>query len=269
MGLTGPRTRSVMALLAIFAATTTVATAQTATTTTTPDDALQVVPLQESPGQASVVFGGPFVNPALLQMLRSHTSHSDWRTSDNMLFPRTFVYDALHKRLIAPGLQLGDVNNPANLKLGRIMTNDKDEPDTTKRHVPGTIVGQICSLGWGPKGFTACQAALQFITFDENTGGLCISLETGKDGSTPPYPPSWPDGVPFTKQDLVCHVLIYPDGTLVVGVNTDPRQRPKFSLVVNGNGELNGNVVINGDLTVTGAVRAGTFVPSKDSKNTK
>jgi len=28
-------------------------------------------------------------------------------------------------------------------------------------------------------------------------------------------------------------------------------------------------VVINGDLTVTGAVRAGTFVPSKDSRNTK
>jgi hypothetical protein len=35
------------------------------------------------------------------------------------------------------------------------------------------------------------------------------------------------------------------------------------------NGELNGNVVINGDLTVTGAVRAGTFIPAKDSRNTK
>lgn len=262
MALTGLKIVVVSASLVIFGAAS-VATAQT------PNEALQVVPLQESPGQSSVIFGGPYLNSGLIQLLRAHTSHSDWRTSDNMLFPRTFVYDALHKRLIGPGLQLGDVNNPANIKLGRIVTNDRDEPDTTKRHVPGTIIGQICSQGWGPKGFTACQAALQFITIDENTGGLCISLETGKDGSTPPYPPSWPDGIPFTRQDLVCHVLVYPDGTLVVGVNTDPRQRPTFSLVVNGNGELNGNVVINGDLTVTGAVRAGTFIPSKDSRNTK
>jgi hypothetical protein len=243
--------------------------ATSAATAQTPDEALQVVPLVESPGQSSVIFGGPYMNTGLIQLLRSHTSHSDWRTSDNMLFPRTFVYDALHKRLIGPGLQLGDVNNPANLRLGRIPTNDKDEPDVTKRHTAGTIIGQICSMGWGPKGFTACQAGLQFVTFDETTGGVCISLVTGRDGSTPPYPPSWPNGVPFSKQDMVCHVLVNSDGTVIVGLNTDPRQRPRFSLVVNGNGELNGNVVINGNLTVTGEIRAGSVVTDKDSKSTK
>jgi len=261
MALTGLKAAVVTASLAIVGATS-VATAQT------PDEAMQVVPLQEAPGQSSVVFGGPYVNTGLIQLLRTHTSHSDWRGSDNMLFPRTLVYDALHNRLLVPGIQLGDVNNPANLKLGRIPTDEKDEPDLNARHVPGTIIGQICSLGWGRKGFTACQAALQFITFDENTGGLCLSLETNKDGATPPYP-GWPNGIPFTRQDLVCHVLVYPDGTLVVGVNTDPRQRPRFSLVVNGNGELNGNVVINGDLTVKGAIYASSFVPSKDPKGTK
>jgi hypothetical protein len=261
MTLTGLKTAVVSASLAIFGAAS-VATAQTS------DDALQIVPLQEAPGQASVVFAGPYMNAGLIQLLRSHTSHSDWRTSDNMLFPRTMLYDALHKRLMVPGIQLGDVNNPANLKLGRIPTDAKDEPDINARHTPGTIVGQICSLGWGRKGFTACQAALQFITFDEETGGLCLSLETGKDGATPPYP-GWPNGIPFTRQDLVCHVLVYPDGHLVVGVNTDPRQRPRYSLVVNGNGELNGNVVINGDLTVNGAIYASRFVPAQDPKSTK
>lgn len=261
MTLTGLKTAVVAASLAIVGAAS-VATAQT------PDDALQIVPLQEAPGQASVVFAGPYMNASLIQLLRAHTSHSDWRTSDNMLFPRTMMYDALHKRLMVPGIQLGDVNNPANLKLGRIPTDANDEPDINARLAPGTIIGQICSLGWGRKGFTACQAALQFITFDENTGGLCISLETGKDGATPPYA-AWPNGIPFTKQDLVCHVLVYPDGTMVVGVNTDPRQRPRVSLIVNGNGELNGNVVINGDLTVKGAIHAGSFVPSKDPNSTK
>jgi len=266
MTLTGVKTVVVTASLVLFGAAA-VATAQTMPTAqpTTPDEAIQVVPLTESPGKSSVILGGPYVNASLLRLLRSHTSRSDWRTSDNMLFPNTFIYDALHRRLIGPGLQLGDVNNPANLRLGRIITNDKDEPDLNARHTPGTIIGQICSMGWGHKGFTECQAALQFITFDENTGGLCVSIKTGKDGATPPYPPSWPNGVPFAAQDLVCHVLVYPDGTLVVGVNTDPHQRPRFSLIVNGNGELNGNVVINGDLTVTGAIHAGSFAPEPKS----
>src|SRR4029077_18870097 len=125
------------ASLAIVGATS-VATAQT------PDEAMQVVPLQEAPGQSSVVFGGPYVRDGVLQRLRTPTSHSDWRGSDNMLFPRTLVYDALHKRLLVPGIQLGDVHNPANLKLGRIPNDEKDEPDLNARHVPGTIIGQIC-----------------------------------------------------------------------------------------------------------------------------
>ena len=260
---TGPKNQLVILLFVILTAAASLAAAQTSETAT-PDDALQVVPLVEAPGQASVVFGAEFINSGLIQLLRGHTSRSDWRTSDNMLVPRTFIYDALHKRLIGPGLQLGDFNNPANLRLGRVLTNEKDEPDLKARHTPGTIVGQICSMGWGPKGFTACQAALQFITFDENSGGLCISLETGKDGFTPPYPPAWPNGVPFTKQDVVCHVLVFPNGTMVVGLNTDPNQRPKSSLVVNGNGEFNGNVVINGDLTVTGTIRAAGFSPTRE-----
>jgi len=232
-------------------------------------DALQVVPLQESTGQSFIVFGTPYMNTDLLQFLRGHTSRSDWLTGDNMLVPRTFIYDPLHKRLIGPGMQLGDVNNPANLRLGRVITTDDGYLDLQARHPPGTIVGQICSMGWGRKGFTACQAALQFITFDESSGGLCISLETGKDGSTPPYPPNWPTGVPFTSQDLVCHVLVYPDGTMVVGVNTDPKHRPRFSLIVNGDGEFNGQVVINGDLTVKGTIHADRFLSATGAANTK
>ena len=243
-----------------FLANTSAATAQT------PDEAMQVVPLQESPGQSFLVFGGrPFMNTELLQMLRQHTSHSDWHTSDNTLIPRTFIYDPLHRRLIGPGIQLGDVNNPANLRLGRVLTDDHDQPDFSARHPAGTIVGQICSMGWGAKGFTACQAAIQFITFDEKTGGLCLSMQTGKNGSTPRYGPNWPNGVPFTSQDLVCHVLLYPDGSLVVGLNTDPNQRPTFSLVVNGDGEFNGNVTISGNLTVKGVISAERFVPASVS----
>jgi hypothetical protein len=244
------------AVCLVVCAATSAATAQTL------DEGVQVVPLQESPGQSFLVFGRPFMNTELLQLLRDHTSHSDWHTSDNTLIPRTFIYDPLHRRLIGPGIQLGDINNPANLRLGRVITDSKDAPDFQARHTPGTIVGQICSMGWGRKGFTACQAALQFVTFDENTGGLCISLETGKNGSTPPYPPDWPAGVPFTAQDLVCHVLVYPDGSVVVGLNTDPNQRPKFSLIVNGDGEFNGQVTINGDLTVKGVIHADGFVPA-------
>jgi hypothetical protein len=254
--------RWIVLSLAIFA-NISVARAQT------PNDAVQVIPLVESPGQSFLVFGRPFMNNDLLQMLRSHTSHSDWHTSDNTLVPRTFIYDPLHRRLIGPGVQLGDVNNPANLRLGRAITDGTGALDFSARHPPGTIVGQICSMGWGAKGFTACQAAIQLITFDEKTGGLCLSLETGKDGSTPPYPPAWPNGVPFTFQDLVCHVLLFPDGHLVIGLNTDPNQRPKFSLVVNGDGELNGNVTINGNLTVKGVIRADSFGATPGSKDTK
>ena len=262
MAWAGPNSWLVAASL-MFCAATSAATAQTL------GDVVQVVSLQESPGQSFLVFGRPFMNTELLQLLRDHTSHSDWRNSDNTLVPRTFIYDPLHRRMIGPGIQIGDINNPANLRLGRAITDSKDEPDFQARHTPGTIVGQICSMGWGRKGFTACQAALQFITFDENTGGLCISLETGRSGSTPPYLPNWPRGVPFTEQDLVCHVLVYPDGSVVVGLNTDPNQRPKFSLIVNGDGELNGQVVINGDLTVKGVIRAGSIVPATGPPNAK
>ena len=259
----GPKRWLVVGALS-FLANTSAATAQT------PDEAMQVVPLQEAPGQSFLVFGGrPFMNTELLQMLRQHTSHSDWHTSDNTLVPRTFIYDPLHRRLIGPGIQLGDVNNPANLRLGRVLTDDHDQLDFGARHPAGTIVGQICSMGWGAKGFTACQAAIQFITFDERTGGLCLSMQTGKDGSTPRYSPNWPNGVPFTAQDLVCHVLLYPDGTLVVGLNTDPNQRPTFSLIVNGDGEFKGDVTINGNLTVKGVITADRFVRTSGLRETK
>lgn len=214
------------------------------------DNAMQVTSLRSVPGLYFMAIGKN--SREIESMMLAHTPDT-LGTSDNKLAPMDFaLWDPLHHKLMLPGINLGDYNNPANLKMGRVLTDANNKPDYSARYVPWTIVGQSCGLGWGPKGFTACQTAIQYIAVNEKTGAMCFSTATGRDGHTPPSPPDWPNGAPFTAETLVCHVILHPDGHLEIGVNTDPSATPLFSLIVKGDAKFK-------DVTVTGDIHAETI----------
>lgn len=154
-----------------------------------------------------------------------------------------FWYDGTHRRILTRSIQLGDVDDPADVRLGRAAGTFPYSLDFRAAHQPGTIVGHVGFVGWGPNGFGAYQTAMQGAQLDANRGMLFLSAAPGRPGTTRA-------GSPYEGNELVQHVALLPDGTLVIGYNTDPRQTPPFSLIVRGNLRVEGTVLAEKCVTV-------------------
>jgi hypothetical protein len=154
-----------------------------------------------------------------------------------------FWYDGTHRRIVTRSLQLGDVDDPADVRLGRAAGTFPDRLDFRAVHQPGTIVGHVGFVGWGPNGFGAYQTAVQGAQLDRTRGLLFLSAAPGRPGTSR-------GGSPYEENELVQHVALLPDGTLIIGYNTDPRQTPEFSLIVRGNLRVEGTVLADKCVTV-------------------
>ena len=146
-----------------------------------------------------------------------------------------FWYDGTHRRVVTRSLQLGDVDDPADLRLGRAAGTFPHTLDFRAMHQPGTVVGHVGFVGWGPNGFGAYQTAVQGAQVDEVRGMLFLSAAPGRPGTSRA-------GSPYDGNELVQHVALLPEGTVIIGYNTDPKQTPAFSLIVRGNLRVEGTV---------------------------
>jgi len=148
-----------------------------------------------------------------------------------------FWYDATHRRLFTRSLVLHEVDDPADLRLGRAAGTFPDRLDFRAQLQPGTTVGHVGFVPWTSNGFGAYFAALQGAVRDQGTGYLDLATVTGEYGMTR-------TGSRYEPQDLIKHVRLHPSGLLEVGFETDPVSRPDVSLLVRGNVEIEGTLTV-------------------------
>jgi len=157
-------------------------------------------------------------------------------------------YDPVHRRLFTRSLVMHEVDDPADLRLGRAPGIFPDRPDFKAELKPGTTVGHVGFVPWTSNGFGAYFAAVQGAVYDETVGFLDLSTTTGISGVTR-------TGSTYAPNDLIKHVRLHPSGQLEIGYETDPAARPDASLLVRG------NVEIEGSLTVAGSGVSGNEAP--------
>jgi hypothetical protein len=150
-----------------------------------------------------------------------------------------FWYDAVHRRLITRSLVLHEVEDPADLRLGRAPGRFPNDPDFSSVLEPGTIVGLVGFVRWSSNGFGSYFAAMQGAVRDSGTGYLDLGTVTGKIGRTR-------SGSEYSPEDLVRHVRLHPSGQLELGYDTNPEARPDAMLLVRGSVEVEGSLTIGG-----------------------
>jgi hypothetical protein len=154
----------------------------------------------------------------------------------NLTVVADFWYNAAARRVLARSLTLGEVDDPADLRLFRA-------PGAYPNTISGTVPPWTTSGHIGFAGFTvddgvrAYYAAMQGFVLTKDTGVLAFSTAMGR-------PSIGRHGAVYGTEDLVPHVAILPDGTTVFGWDTPPRLRPTYT------------VQILGDLRVEGVVYA-------------
>ena len=220
------RILTVSAIVAI-----TVLTSHTALAQQTPVRVAPSVEAQSDARQWHVLMGENWLVDGLFLGHHTHDANGGG-FGDNRVIA-DFWYDATHRRIHTRSIQLGEVDDPADLRLGRAAGVFPNRPDFRSRHQPGTVVGHVGFVTWNRNGFGAYFAAVQGAQLNENTGILCLSTAPGVPGRNRA-------GSMYEAEDLVCHVAIMPNGDVVIGYNTDPANTPR--------------VIIRGDLVVTGRI---------------
>jgi hypothetical protein len=173
---------------------------------------------------------------------------------DNAIFSCDFVYDARTRKTCVRSLNVVEVGDPGDIRFWRMPGDYPNGPERFGRLANYALVGQIGASGYNSEGrATAYETVLQFFTRNNGTGYLCLSAATGV-----PSAPRNGGGRVAPADEAICHVMLLHDGSLVVGADTDPRQLPRYSLVVMG------NLQIEGCLRVGDAVY-GTCVPTGES----
>ncbi len=196
---------------------------------------------QEQPRSVFTVEGYHFLVGENALITPAFLANHDYQSSggsfgDNAVVA-DFWYDAAHRRLHSRSLQLVDVDDPADLRLGRAAGWFPNGLDFDATHKPGTVVGHIGFVGWNNNGFTAYQAAIQGWVLTQTTQGLCLTTATGVAGRNR-------TGSAYNADDLVCHVMVQPNAEggaeMVVGYNSDPSKSVRL--------------VVRGDLVVEGRI---------------
>jgi hypothetical protein len=165
--------------------------------------------------------------------LERHTYQANGKSFGDNAAVADFWYDAVHRRIMSRSAAFHEVDDPADVRLGRAPGTYPNQPDFTKTHAEGTTVGQVGFESWTHNGFGAYFAAVQGTIRDVATGYLDLATVTGKTGRTR-------TGSSFEADDLIRHVRLHPSGTLEVGFEKDPASRPAPLLLVRGDERLEG-----------------------------
>jgi hypothetical protein len=195
---------------------------------------------EERPGTTHLVLDSPRLTP---EWLSRHTYQSNGGSFGDNLAIADFWYDAVHRRVFSRSLVLHEVDDPADLRLGRAPGVYPGAVNASATLADGTTVGHVGFVTWTHNGFGSYFAALQGAVRDTGSGYLDLVTATGRTGTTR-------SGSAYDAQDLVKHVRLHPAGSLEIGFDTDPAARPDHSLLVRGDAR------IEGALSVAEALRA-------------
>ncbi len=197
---------------------------------------------EDRPGNTHLVVDSPRITDTWLAR-HTYQANGSWY-GDNAAVA-DFWYDAVHRRLFSRSLVLQEVEDPADLRLGRAPGRYPNEPDFESTLQPGTTVGHVGFVSWSSTGFGSYFAALQGAVRDIGTGYLDLATVTGESGATR-------TGSTYSPEDLIKHVRLHPSGQLEVGFETNPEARPETSLLVRGNAHIEGSLTVDGTVLASG-----------------
>lgn len=202
------------------------------------------------PGSVHVLIDSPLVSDA---WLARHDYQANGAGFGDNATVADFWYDAVHRRIMTRSAVLHEVDDPADVRLGRAPGIYPNGPDFAMTLGADTTVGQVGFETWTHNGYGAYFAAIQGTTRDAGTGYLDLTTVTGISGRTR-------SGTWFSGEELVRHVRLHPEGTLEVGFGTDPDRTPDPLLLVHGNAQVEGILRVNGPLQVDAAAEVGALV---------
>ena len=193
---------------------------------------------EHRPGTTHMVLDSPRLTA---DWLSRHTYQSNGGSFGDNLAVADFWYDAVHRRVFSRSLVLHEVDDPADLRLGRAPGTYPNDVDATASLGDGTTVGHVGFVTWTHNGFGSYFAAMQGAVRDSGSGYLDLVTATGRAGTTR-------SGSTFDAQELVKHVRLHPSGQLELGFDTDPAARPDPLLLVRGDARVEGALSADGGL---------------------
>jgi hypothetical protein len=162
-----------------------------------------------------------------------------------------FWYDGVHRRILSRSAAFHEVDDPADVRLGRAPGHYPNEPAFDALLPEGTTVGQVGFDTWKPDGFGSYFAAMQGTVGTDGTGYLVLATATGRAGVTR-------TGSQFEPEDLVRHVRLHPSGQLEVGFETPKDAQPDPLLLVRGAAGVEGSMKVGGAMQVQGPMSIGS-----------
>ena len=150
-----------------------------------------------------------------------------------------FWYDAIHRRIFTRSGVFHDVDDPADVRLGRARGTYPNTLDFDALHDEGTTVGQVGFDKWTNDGFSSYFAAMQGTVRDRDTGYLVFATAMGQPGITR-------TGSRFEEDDLVRHVRLHPTGQFEIGFETPSQNRIDPLLLVRGGAATEGALRVGG-----------------------
>jgi hypothetical protein len=195
---------------------------------------------EDRPGDTHVIIDSPLLTDL---WIGQHTYGANAGVFGDNVIAADFWYDAVHRRIFSRSAVFHEVDDPADVRLGRAPGRFPNAPDFTASLGDGVTVGQVGFETWTRNGYGAYFAAVQGAIRDEGTGYLDLTTAMGRAGQTR-------TGSRHDPGDLVRHVRLHPTGQLEVGYETDPDVVPDPLLAVHGNAHLDGGLAVNGALTL-------------------
>lgn len=185
---------------------------------------------EEATRTAHVMIDSPRLTDAWLSR---HTYQANGGAFGDNAAVADFWYDAVHRRIFSRSLVLHEVDDPADLRLGRAPGRHPNEPDFRAALDGGITVGHVGFVTWSQNGFGSYFAAVQGALRDAGSGYLDLSTVTGRTGRTR-------TGSTYSGEDLIKHTRLHPSGQLEVGFETSPDDLPDPLLLVRGNAHVEG-----------------------------
>ena len=191
---------------------------------------------EERPGTTHIIADSPLLTDEWIA--RHEYNGPDRAYGDNMVVA-DFWYDAIHRRIHSRSGVFHEVDDPADVRLGRAPGRYPNTLDFDTLHDEGTTVGQVGFDKWTHDGFSSYFAAMQGTIRDAQTGYLVFATAMGKPGITR-------TGSRFEEDDLVRHVRLHPSGQLEVGFETPTQDRVDPLLLVRGSAATEGPLRVDG-----------------------
>lgn len=203
---------------------------------------------EDRPGSVHLIVDSALLTDAWIVNHQYHPE--DPRLADSAAIA-DFWYDGVHRRILSRSAAFHEVDDPADVRLGRAPGRYPNEPNFDAVLPEGTTVGQVGFDSWRPDGFGSYFAAMQGTVGLGGTGYLVLATATGRAGVTR-------TGSQFDAEDLVRHVRLHPSGQFEVGFETPVDAPPDPLLLVHGAAGVEGALRVNGPLSIQGPMSVGS-----------